>query len=119
MNEIDQHARNVAERTANEVAETKAEARVRLDRIESLLGYVTSKILLGQPLLAADTPILDFFGISSKNPDPIAMIRARGAKYGKKLGVVECPSCGSNVQDIEGVLDETCGFCGAKVTTAT
>jgi DNA-directed RNA polymerase subunit RPC12/RpoP len=33
------------------------------------------------------------------------------------LGVVECEACGSNVQDIEGITDETCGFCGAKVTT--
>ena len=116
--DLDRHARAVASGAASDIAEAKAEIRARLDKIETLLGYLTAKMLVGEALRASDTPILDFFGISNKNPDPLKMIRSRAAtRIGKVLGNVECPSCGSNVRDIEGVLDETCTFCGAKVTT--
>jgi hypothetical protein len=113
----DLHARTVAAGAATDVMETKAETRAKLLRIEALLGYLTTKILLGQPLAATDDPVLAFFQISPKNPDPLKRIAEIGARYAKMLGIVECPSCGSSVKDVEGVTNEVCGFCGATVTT--
>lgn len=102
-----------------DLMQASSEVRARIDKIEALLGHLTARILLGQGIAATDEPVLRFFGISNKNPDPLKMIRARSAaRSGKSLGTVECPSCGSNVLDLEGVFDEVCGFCGATVKTA-
>lgn len=117
-NRIDRHARAVASGASADIAEAKAEIRAKLDRIEALLGYLTAKALTGSPLDASDQPVLTFFGISSKHPNPLKRIAEIGAlRYGKKLGIVECQSCGSNVKDLEGITEETCSFCGATVAT--
>ena len=109
--------RLASETRAQDLA-TVSELRAHIERLEGLLGYVTAKLLTGQPLDARDAPVLDFFGISDKNPNPLKMIRERVAmRTGRILGRVECPSCGSNVNDVEGVLEETCTFCGATVKT--
>ena len=114
----DPTARGMASEVAQELASAKAETTVRLAKLEALVGYLTAKLLSGQPLAASDQPVLDFFGISSKNPDPGKLIKERFAhRYAKKRNMVECPACGSNVLDVEGVLDETCTFCGATVRT--
>lgn len=116
----DPHARGVAAGAAADVAEVKAEIRTKLDRIEALLGYLTAKALTGGELRATDPAVLSFFGISDKHPNPIKRIAEIGAlRYAKKLGVVECQSCGSNVHDLEGVTEETCSFCGATVKTGS
>ena len=33
------------------------------------------------------------------------------------LGIVQCPKCGANVQDIAGITNEKCWRCGGTVTT--
>lgn len=104
---------------ALELMQTRGELLARIDKLEALLGHLTTRILTGEGIRPTDEVVLRFFGISNKNPDPMKMIRARAAaKSGLSLGMVECPSCGSNVHDLEGVTDETCSFCGATVTTA-
>lgn len=114
----DFHARAVAAGAAADVSEMKADVRAKLDRIEALLGYLTAKALTGGELKASDPAVLTFFGISNKHPNPLKRIAEIAAlRYAKKLGVVECPSCGSNVHDLEGVTEETCSFCGATVKT--
>lgn len=45
-----------------------------------------------------------------QNVSPLA-----GERY--VLGLVKCPKCGANVQDILGVTNEKCWRCGATVTT--
>lgn len=111
-------ALRAAGENAADLMQTRSELLARIDKLESLVGFLTARLLSGEGFKANDEPVLRFFGISNKNPDPMKMIRARSqARAGKILGVVECPSCGSNVQDLEGVTEETCGFCGAKVTT--
>lgn len=117
-NQIDPHARGVATAAVTAVAEAKAEIRAKLDRIEALLGYLTAKALTGGTLQATDPAVLSFFGISDKHPNPLKRIAEIGAlRYAKKLGVVECRSCGSNVHDLEGITEEVCSFCGATVKT--
>ena len=44
------------------------------------------------------------------NVSPLA-----GGRY--VLGLVQCPQCGANVQDIAGITNERCWRCGATVTT--
>lgn len=44
------------------------------------------------------------------NVSPLA-----GGRY--VLGIVQCPQCGANVQDIAGVTNERCWRCGATVAT--
>jgi len=46
-----------------------------------------------------------------QNVSPLA-----GERY--VLGLVKCPNCGANVQDIAGILNEHCWRCGAEVPTA-
>lgn len=118
-NDPGRRALRSAGENAADLLQTRGELRARIDKLEALVGYLTERILLGEFVQATDEPVLRFYGISNKNPDPLKMIRARSAaKSGKSLGMVECPGCGSNVHDLEGVFDEVCSFCGATVTTA-
>lgn len=110
--------RDLATATVADVSHMNTQLRARLDKIEALLGLLTTRLLTGQPFRATDRAVLDFFGISDKNPDPLKLIVQRtAARQASVLGMVECPSCGSNVRDLEGVLEETCTFCGATVLT--
>lgn len=112
-------ALRAASENSADMMNTRSELNARIDKLETLVSHLAARLLTGEGFRASDEPVLRFFGISSKNPDPLKMIRARSAaKSGKSLGMVECPSCGSNVHDLEGVFDEVCSFCGATVQTA-
>jgi predicted lipid-binding transport protein (Tim44 family) len=47
---------------------------------------------------------------------PASVSPLAGGRY--VLGLVQCPRCGANVQDIAGVTKERCWRCGASVPTA-
>ena len=118
MDPHDRATRDIASATTTELAHVNTQLRARLDKIEALLGLLTARLLTGQPFTANDREVLDFFGISDKTPNPLKLVVQRAAaRHAGVLGMVECPSCGSNVRDLEGVLEETCGFCGATVLT--
>jgi hypothetical protein len=52
---------------------------------------------------------------ASSAPRPQNVSPLAGGRY--VLGLVQCPNCGANVQDIAGVTDEKCWRCGATVKT--
>jgi hypothetical protein len=52
---------------------------------------------------------------ASSAPRPQHISPLAGGRY--VLGLVKCPKCGANVQDILGVTNERCWRCGATVTT--
>ncbi len=49
----------------------------------------------------------------AKRPENVSPLA--GERY--VLGLVKCPQCGANVQDIAGITNEKCWRCGATVTT--
>ena len=55
-----------------DLMQASSEVRARIDKIEALLGHLTARILTGEGIAATDEPVLRFFGISNKNPDPPA-----------------------------------------------
>ena len=49
------------------------------------------------------------------SPRPQNVTPLAGERY--VLGLVKCPSCGANVQDVAGITNERCWRCGATVPT--
>jgi len=49
-------------------------------------------------------------------PRPQTVSPLAGERY--VLGLVKCPACGANVQDLAGITDERCWRCGGTVATA-
>ena len=86
--------------------------------LERVLVYLVTKIVLGQKLSIDDPVVREFLHIQkAENPEKALVEIAGKVKHASDPRLVKCPKCGSAVRDLEDVHDETCMWCGHKLTT--
>lgn len=86
--------------------------------LERVLVYLLTKIVLGQKLSIDDPVVREYLHIEkAENPEQALAEIAGKVKHASDPRLVKCPKCGSAVRDLEGVHDETCMWCGYRLTT--
>jgi hypothetical protein len=91
-----------------------AELRQELDIQRRVLMHLVYRQAQGEPLALHEDPIRTWLGLPGDATPEQAMERLTRSQA-KVIGTSTCPSCGAQVQDLEGVTNEHCQWCGASL----
>ncbi len=95
-------------------AATRLELAVR-DLRSAVLQIVLAQVE-GRPPDLSHPAILSLIGLPPGTDPERALDHLRRSQAPVR-GLVTCPSCGSQVRDVEGITDERCPWCGEALST--
>ena len=81
--------------------------RAEITELKTVVGSLLIASIQGTTPDLSQEPFRSFFRIPEGMEPAVA----------PAVGKVKCPSCGAVVQDLAGVADERCVFCGHVLTT--
>jgi hypothetical protein len=91
-----------------------AELRQEVETQRRVLMHLLFVQAQGQPLALHEDPIRTWLGLPG-DATPEQAIERLTRSQAKVIGTTACPNCGAQVQDLEGVAQEQCQWCGASV----
>jgi hypothetical protein len=93
-----------------------AEIRQEVEAQRRVLLHLIFKQCQGQPLEPHEDPIRTWLGLPKDATMEMAMERLHRTQA-KVVGTSACPSCGAQIQALEGVTVDQCQWCGAMLTS--
>jgi len=89
--------------------------RQQLIHQEQVIVYLLTKLIDNETLSINDEAIKQFLHLPQGEEKEV-LTRLK-SKAGTILGKVRCPTCDALVEDVEGVFEEKCAWCGSTVET--
>lgn len=96
--------------------QSMAEMRQELEQLRRVVRNLIFSQVRGEPIALHEDPIRTWLGLPMETTPEQAMERLLRTQA-KVVGTSACPTCGAQVQDLEGVKNERCQWCGASLET--
>ena len=96
--------------------QSAAEQRIQLEQLRAVLLRLVYCHVRGEELPLHEEPLRSFLDLPQDVTAEAALQRLMRSQA-RVLGATSCKACGAQVQDLEGITDEDCPWCGAKVET--
>jgi len=93
-----------------------AEMRQELEALRRVVRHLVFQQVREEPLTLHEDPIRTWLGLPVDTTPEQAMERLLRTQA-KVVGTSACPGCDAQIQDLEGVSNEACQWCGASLET--
>lgn len=100
--------------SVTEGAQTTAELRQEVDALRRVLTRIIWCQLRGEPLALHEDPLRTWLGLPL-DATPEQALERLARSQAKVIGTTACPTCGAQIQDKEGITNESCPWCGATL----
>ncbi len=91
-----------------------AEMRQELEMLRKVVRHLIFQQVRGEPLEVHEDPVRTWLGLPVDTTAEQAL-DALMRSQARVIGKTACPTCGAQVQDREGVTNEVCQWCGARL----
>ncbi len=91
-----------------------AEVRQELEMLRRVVRTMVYAQVSGEALALHEDPVSTWLGLPVGATPEQAMERLLRTQA-KVVGTSACPSCGAQIQDLEGIANEQCQWCGARL----
>jgi rubrerythrin len=103
-----------ANRGISDNIQSIAELRQEVETLRKVVRYLIFQQVRGEPLALEEEPIRTWLGLPVEATAEQAMELLMRSQA-KVVGTSACPSCGAQLQDLEGIRHEQCPWCGARM----
>ncbi len=94
-----------------------SEIRQELEALRKVVRHLVFMQVRGEPLDLTEDPIRTWLALPVETTPEQAMQQLMRTQA-KVIGTSACSSCGAQIQDLEGVTNEVCQWCGATLETS-